>query len=73
MPTDNLDPEIDWAKRADGETHTLTQGEHYTRPATLVRRAAGAWAARHGFRCLTDIASGGDRITVQFVPKREKV
>lgn len=76
MATDS-DPLIDWASRADGETHTLVKGKHYTRDAAKVRRAASMWGMRHELRALTDLEPATktkpERITVRFAPSRAKV
>lgn len=72
-PTDDIsaDPLVDWERRADGRTHTLRSGTHYTRDPKLVRKAAGMWAHRHGYRCLSRHTD--TTVTVRFVPKTEKV
>lgn len=65
------DPLVDWERRANGKTYRLVRGEHFDRDPKLVRKAAGMWAMRHGYRCLSDL--DGDAITVRFVPKVGKV
>lgn len=65
------DPQIDWRARADGRNHVLKHGEHYTREAALVRRAAAMWALRNGMRAVTKASE--DSITVRFVPNGGKV
>ena len=65
------DPQIDWAARADGETHTLVQGTHYVRDSELVRRAASMWALRHDLRAQTSTTQRS--ITIRFVPRTGKV
>lgn len=72
MPLDS-DPQIDWAKRADGKPHRLVRGKHYTRDVLLVRKSAGMYANRHGFSCLTEISPDGGVVTVKFTPKQGKV
>jgi hypothetical protein len=73
MPTENVEPQIDWESRADGEPHLLLLDTHYSRDVRLVRRAAGMWALRHGFRCLTDISADPSGLIVRFLPKTGKV
>lgn len=65
------DPFIEWQKRADGKTHTLVRGEHYTRDPKLVRKAAAMWAHRHGFRCLSRHTD--TQVMVRLVPKQGRV
>lgn len=72
MPLDS-DPQIDWAKRADGKPHRLVRGKHYTRDALLVRKSAGMFAHRHGLRCLTEISPDGGVLTVKFTEKTRRV
>ena len=60
---------IDWARMTDGRSHGLVAGTHYTRDWKLVRKAAGMWAHRHGFRCLTEYDPGSETLSVQFVPR----
>ena len=65
------DPFIDWPSRANGKPHRLTQGTHFDRDPRLVRKSAGMWALRHGYRCLSDMDETS--VTVKFVPKSETV
>ena len=65
------DPFIDWESRADGTTHLLVRGEHYDREPKLVRKAAGMWAHRHGYRCLSRHTD--EAVSVLFVPKGRRV
>jgi len=66
MPTDQ-DPYIDWAVMTDERPHVLVKGRDYDRDTRLVRKAAGMWASRHGFRCLTDMTS--ETLEVRFEPR----
>jgi len=61
------DPLIDWARMTDGGRHELRLGEHFSRDWRKVRKAAGMWAHRHGYRCLTEYV--GETLTIQFVPR----
>jgi hypothetical protein len=61
------DPLIDWARMTDGQTHQLTRGRHFSRDWRLVRKAAGMWAHRHGYRCLTE--TDGETLSVRFQPR----
>ena len=66
MPLDS-DPLIDWAAMTDERPHVLLRGEHFERDTALVRKAAGMWASRHGYRCLTEMDSA--RLVVRFEPR----
>lgn len=61
------DPLIDWARMTDDRPHALVSGEHFSRDWRLVRKAAGMWAHRHGYRCLTEY--DGEMLSVKFVPR----
>lgn len=66
------DPLIDWARMTNGQPHVLVSGEHFSRDWKLVRKAAGMWAHRHGYRCLTeysDNGAGGATLSVRFQPR----
>lgn len=65
------DPFVNWASRADGKTHVLLKGEHYTRDPKRVRKAAAMWAFRHGYRCVSRHTD--DTVSVRFVPKQDAV
>lgn len=65
----DADPLIDWARMTDERPHVLVGGEHFSRDWRLVRKAAGMWAHRHGFRCLTEYDTDGATLSVQFVPR----
>jgi hypothetical protein len=62
------DPLIDWARMTDGGSHELRSGTHFSRDWRLVRKAAGMWAVRHGYRCLTEF-DGSETLTVKFQPR----
>lgn len=66
MPLDS-DPLIDWAAMTDARPHVLIRGTHFGRSPELVRKAAGMWASRNGYRCLTEM--GSERLTVRFEPR----
>lgn len=66
MPLDS-DPIIDWAKWTDERPHVLVRGDDFARDVRKVRKAAGMWAHRHGYRCLTETTDA--RLVVQFVPR----
>ena len=63
------DPLIDWARMTDERPHVLVRGTHFTRDWRLVRKAAGMWAHRHGYRCLTEYDAEGATLTARFVPR----
>jgi hypothetical protein len=63
------DPLIDWARLTDEQPHALVAGTHFSRNWKLVRKAAGMWAHRHGYRCLTDYDAGSATLSVRFVPR----
>jgi hypothetical protein len=69
----SLDPQIDWASRADGRMHTLVKGEHFERSARLVQQAARMWAHRRGYRAVTRISADDRMIVVTFVPRAGRV
>lgn len=62
------DPWIDWAKMTDERSHELSHGTHFSRNWKLVRKAAGMWAHRHGYRCETEY-DGSATLTVRFLPR----
>jgi hypothetical protein len=63
----STDPIIDWARFTNERPHVLVRGTDFERSPELVRKAAGMWAYRNGFRCATSIA--GAMLTVQFIPR----
>lgn len=63
------DPLIDWARRTDERWHELVAGEHFDRDWRLVRKAAGMWGSRHGYRCLTEYDADSGTLKVRFQPR----